>query len=347
MKTEGQDVKVGDLLAEIETDKSVMELESLYEGILFKNLVKEGETIPVGADICILKNSEIIFDKKISNTTNEKIGKTSICAHDNYFKKSKDSSGSIDTKLKFRGNLINLNKINAFGKYSTTRYESTSLEKFIANKVSLSKKNVPHFYVESEINLYSLLCFRKKINKFLKLNSLSSLSINDFFLKITATALNEFKIINSSWKDGNIETYNFINLGFLVNTKVGLFIPVIENCDKKNILDISKEAKQLIIRLRSCEKNIQKNKPCTFTITNLGMYGVQNFLGIINEPNVGILSVSSISERLKLVNNVLINYPFVRISLSCDHRVLNGVEASEFLNKIKFLAENPHILPLY
>jgi pyruvate dehydrogenase E2 component (dihydrolipoamide acetyltransferase) len=127
-----------------------------------------------------------------------------------------------------------------------------------------------------------------------------------------------------------------------------LYIPVIENCDKKNLLDISNEVKNVVCKIRELGFLKQRGTPpCTFTVTNLGMFNVKNFFGIINEPNSGILAVSSIVEKLKIVSGRLAKYPFIKLTLSGDHRLLDGVSASKFLNKIKFLIENPYLISLY
>lgn len=350
-------ISVGDVIADVETDKAVMELESFEGGVLSKLFVSEGETIAVGGKICSLDNEVISGENpKSSNFTvkeeflnlnefNYKAkslkNKTSPYLKFLTFQKSKEVFKSArmpnqGTKTKLRVACEDVTK----NKGADSKVFFSDLDSFVAKKLTSSKQNVPHFYIEMSVDVSKALLLKKELAAY-------KVTVNDFVLKATALALKECPEVNSSWVDeSGFLMHKNVNVGFAVDTKKGIAIPVVPNCDSKSMLEVSSKTKELIKESR--EGSVLNNAKCTFTVTNLGMYGVKNFFGIINSPNSGILSVGTICKSLRF-SKELMNLSLegievtqaLSLSFSGDHRVLNGVKASIFLDKIKSYLENP------
>jgi len=219
----------------------------------------------------------------------------------------------------------------------------------IARRLTESKQNIPHFYLQKEINAIPLKNSREAINQsiaektsLLTQGSNKGFSINDFILKACAETIKWHPEINSSWNETEIIYHPEVNLSFGVAIEGGLLTPVINGACKLTLSEISVKAKQLITKAR--EKKLQPNEMAgsTFTVTNLGMFGIDSFSGIINPPNAAILSVGS--SKVKAVvdkNGQITAGETITLGLSCDHRLVDGAVAAKFFQTLANHLENP------
>ncbi|MBO8130040.1 MAG: 2-oxo acid dehydrogenase subunit E2 [Candidatus Marinimicrobia bacterium] len=221
------------------------------------------------------------------------------------------------------------------------KYEETPLQgvrKAIATAMVNSKSPIPHFYLTIETDMDNIIFIRKKLN-----NSQNDIKIsyNDIIIKIVANCLKKFPYMRTHLIDGTLRTYNFINIGFAVSTDFGLLVPVIKDCDKKNIFQIAKETKEFVEKSRNKKLRIHEREGAVFTISNLGMYEIENFSAIINPPQSSILSVGTITKKPVVINDKIEIKHRMKLTLSCDHRVIDGAQGATFLMDLKRNIENP------
>ncbi len=219
----------------------------------------------------------------------------------------------------------------------------------IAQRLQESKTTAPHFYLESEVDVASLLELRAQLNS--ELANLAGdgeavkISVNDFILKAATEALRRVPAMNRSWADSTIRQHGTVDISFGVAIDDGLLTPVIRNADAKSLKAISIEAKALIGKARSKKLAPNEMSGSTFTVTNLGMYGVTGFYGIINTPNAGILSVGATVARPVVRENGNIEVgQIMKIGLSCDHRVVDGAIGAQYLQALKNILEHPALI---
>ena len=222
----------------------------------------------------------------------------------------------------------------------------SQMRAIIAQRLQESKTTAPHFYLESEIEVGALLDLRKQLNS--ELAALPpehggvKFSVNDFILKAATEALRRVPAMNRSWAGKTIRQHSSVNISFGVAIEDGLLTPVIRNAEAKSLKSISAEAKELITKARSKKLSPNEMSGSTFTVTNLGMFGVTGFYGIINTPNAGILSIGATIARPVVRDNGSIEAAqIMKIGLSCDHRVVDGATGAKFLQSLKTILENP------
>ena len=239
--------------------------------------------------------------------------------------------------------------VSSSGLLSSKSIKVSSMRSTIARRLTESKQNIPHFYLQKEIDAIPLKNSREAINKsiaektsLLTQGSNKGFSINDFILKACAETIKWHPEINSSWNETEIIYHPEVNLSFGVAIEGGLLTPVINGACKMSLSEISVRAKQLITKAR--EKKLQPNEMAgsTFTVTNLGMFGIDSFSGIINPPNAAILSVGS--SKVKAVvdkNGQITTGDTITLGLSCDHRLVDGAVAAKFFQTLANHLENP------
>jgi pyruvate dehydrogenase E2 component (dihydrolipoamide acetyltransferase) len=223
------------------------------------------------------------------------------------------------------------------GKESFEEVAVSQMRKTIARRLSESKFTAPHFYVTMEINMDKAVDARKSMNEI----SPVKISFNDMVLKATAAALRQHPEINSSWLGDKIRKNHHIHIGVAVAVKDGLLVPVIRFADNKSLSHIATEVKDLAQRAH--DKKLQPSdwEGSTFTISNLGMFGVEEFTAIINTPDACILAVGGIKETAIVKNGQLAVGNIMKVTLSCDHRVVDGASGAAFLKTLKGLLEDP------
>ena len=221
--------------------------------------------------------------------------------------------------------------------------ETPKIRKLIADKLTLSKSTIPHFYLRRSIRVDKLLSVRKNINDNLDSKN-EKISINDFFIKASAVALAENPDCNIIWEEEHLVKFKNSNIGVAISSNSGLYTPTLNNVQSKSLSDISNEMKLLIAK--ADEKSLRGTDfgECSHAISNLGMYGVDNFDAIINPPNSSILAIGSVQSKLEIVNEKPQDSKIISLTLSVDHRAIDGATAANFLNKIVFYIENPNLL---
>ena len=213
----------------------------------------------------------------------------------------------------------------------------------IAKRLSQSNVEAPHFFVTVEITMENAIAFRESLNAFDEENKTS---FNDIIVKACAVALQKHPEVNATFMQDKIRMFGDVHIGVAVALEDGLITPVIRDVDKKGIRDISVEAKDLAVRARSRKLKPEEYSGSTFTVSNLGMFGVDEFTAIINPPEAAILAVGSIVEKPVVENGQIRVGKRMRMTLSSDHRVVDGALAAKFMQTLKKILENPASLAL-
>ncbi|MCX6206410.1 MAG: pyruvate dehydrogenase complex dihydrolipoamide acetyltransferase [Bacteroidetes bacterium] len=413
-KQVGDTVKKGDVLADIETDKATMELESYKDGVLLYQGAKAGEKIQVNDLLCIIgKSGQDITDivaasknpgsaasgavasakeaspltaeasaKEVSSPSpsapvastpvaEEVVNEGRIFASplakkmatekgiDLRFVKGSGDNGRI-TKSDIDGYTPSAaSAAVASAKEATPSTTSASpkeavvsvpagqvsfidtpvsqMRKVIARRLGESLFTAPHFYLTMSIDMDAAVAARTKINEVAK----SKISFNDMVLKATALSLKQHPKVNSSWLGDSIRTNYHVNIGVAVAVEDGLLVPVVRFADGKSLSQIGAEVKDFAQKAK--DKKLQPSdwEGSTFTISNLGMYGIEEFTAIINPPDACILAVGGISQVPVVKNGQIVPGNVMKVTLSCDHRVVDGATGSAFLQTLKSLLEEP------
>lgn len=220
----------------------------------------------------------------------------------------------------------------------------SGMRQTIARRLLESKTQIPHFYLDMEVDAAPLAAFKARLDQQV---TETKITLNDIILKATAKALEAVPAVNVSFTEKAIQQHGSVHLAFGVAVEEGLLTPVIRDAQSKSLIDLSLEAKALIAKAKSKKLSPQEMTGSTFTVTNLGMFGVYSFLGIINPPNAGILSVGA-AQKQAVVNEAGQIVPGERMHLgfSGDHRAIDGALAAQFLKKLKNLLENPLLILL-
>ena len=359
----GDQVKAGDVLAEIETDKATMEVEAVDEGKVAKLIVEEGTSnIPVNSTIAILdgddkdqdqtkdtvgkiKKKEILDNNVVKKSSFEKkLGKKIIASPyaKSLAKKDKltldniigSGPGGRVIKRDLKNQKTSQPSIKTFQENISA---PSSMRKIIADRTVKSKQTVPHFYLTIESKVDKLLQLRKKINE----NFGTKISINDMLVKALALAQMENPLTNVSWVEGQVIKYSSVDVSIAVALKEGLITPIVKNADKKGLIEISKEIKELVNKAKTGKLQPDEYTGGTISISNLGMFGVIEFSAIINPPQSSILAVGTIKKIPGVIEEEIRPISVLKSTLSADHRVLDGAVAGKLLNDFHEIIEDP------
>lgn len=385
LKKVGDDIKPGDILAEVETDKATMELENYVKGTLLHIGIPDGGTVPVDAIIAIVgqKGEDISAllqdapapkaaannaaapiaeptpavveptkESAVKNSTDDGRVKASPLAKklaqekgidltavqgsgDNGRIVKRDVEQFKDAPAATPAKEVKLPSIVAEESYHEVNV--SQMRKVIARRLSESKHTAPHFYLTMSINMDNVIAARKQMNEV----SDVKISVNDIIIKAVALALRKNPNVNASWLGDKIRYNHHVNVGVAVAIEDGLIVPVVKFADNKSIAHISAEVKQLADKAKN--KKLQRNEfeGNTFTISNLGMFGIDEFTAIINPPDACILAVGAAKETVIAQNGTMKIAQIMKVTLSCDHRVVDGAVGSAFLQTLKNLLENP------
>lgn len=394
LKKEGDSVESGELIAEIETDKAIMEVEAVDDGVLVKIVVSEGtKNVKVNDLIAIIaeegedkdaaiaeieskkpqtqepeKKDEVAeqpTEEKSANIAVEENGKRifaspiakRIAAQKNIDIAKVEGSGPRGRVIKYDiENFISQDSASS----ATQSYSSqddkeipiSGMRQIIAERLVESKQQVPHFYLDIECVVDKLLDFRADINSSATLNENGKpefkISINDMLIKASALALNKNPKVNSAWLGDKIIQFGSVDISVAVAIEDGLMTPIVKNANLKNLIQISSEVKELVKKAQSQRLKPEEYQGGSFSISNLGMYSIKSFYAIINPPQSCILSIGNTREIPMFdKNGSIVKRQVMNISLSCDHRVVDGATAAIFLNVFKELVENPSLMICY
>ncbi|YBU88892.1 MAG: dihydrolipoamide acetyltransferase family protein [Candidatus Walczuchella monophlebidarum] len=338
----GDKVSEGDLLAEIETDKAVQEFESEYNGYLLYIGIPEGQSATVDSVLAVI-GPKVTDVKPVYHK--EKTNKKRIFSSPLARKIAREKSISL-SKIKGSGENGRIIKRDLDSYLEKPQKVTTPvrevmlspMRKVIAKRLVESKFTAPHYYLMIEVDMKNTVQYRKVINENFKY---IKISFNDFIIKASAMALREHPKINSTWKEDKIIYHDNINIGIAVASEESLFVPVILQADKKMLRQISVEAKDKYSRARERKIQSKEMEGSTFTISNLGMFGIEIFTSIINQPNSCILSVGTILEKPVIKNGQIVTGNIMKLSLACDHRTIDGATGSAYLRTLKQFLENP------
>jgi pyruvate dehydrogenase E2 component (dihydrolipoamide acetyltransferase) len=223
---------------------------------------------------------------------------------------------------------------------SFTEVSVSQMRKTIARRLSESKFTAPHFYLTMEINMDQVMQTRKVLNESLN----EKISVNDFVIKASAMSLKKNPNVNSSWLGDKIRYNNHVNIGVAVAIPDGLVVPVIRFADTKTLSQISSEVKQYAQKAKDKKIQPEDMQGNTFSISNLGMYGIEEFTAIINPPDACIMAVGGIKQVPVIKEGVVVPGNVMKVTLSCDHRVVDGATGAEFLRTFKQMLENPLLM---
>lgn len=377
-KKEGDKVAKGEILLEIATDKITSEIESEFDGVVLKLIAAEGEDVPVQGVIAIIgeegeqvdtgsKPADPIEESKVQESSREVAVKSETLAPvtsaggrvkiSPLAKKTAEKMGIDYTSLAGSGpggRIIQQDVLDAKDKVVVKEEKAPvqivqevkkeggtvlkGMRKVVAERMLQSHLEIPPVTQNMKIDVTKLIEFRKSVNE---TREEKKFSINDFVLKAVAKALAKNPHIMVSLIDGQIFQNSNVNIGMAVSTDTGLIVPVINDADKLSLEALSSKAKDLALRARENKLDMDEYKGSTFTVSNLGMFGVESFTPIINQPDAAILGVCSVEDELALEDGVVVQKKKMKISLTYDHRLLDGAVAAKFQQEIKKLLENP------
>jgi pyruvate dehydrogenase E2 component (dihydrolipoamide acetyltransferase) len=361
---EGEKVEAGDLLLEVATDKAVVEHNALDEGYLRKILVPEGKDAEVNEPIALFteRADESIegFDVKKTEAPKEPAKKVEIPAvkvqtseADKRIKASplakklaKDRGIALST-LKGTGPGGRIMKRDLEGGapistvFGVVELPLTPMRKVIAQRLVQAKQQIPHFYVSQDIDVEKMVETKKEMDA-----GALKITFNDFVVRACALALKEHPIVNTGFDADRsvILQYQAIDISVAVTLPEGLITPIVKNADQKGLKEISKEVKELVQKAKGGKLKLEEFQGGSFTVSNLGMFGVADFSGIINPPQSAILAVSGIRDLPVVKEGKVVPGKVMRVTLSCDHRVIDGVNGALFINCVKHYLENPALL---
>lgn len=367
-KREGDPVQAGEALAEIETDKAVMDLEAFASGILRKILVQNGETVESGKLLGVIGEADEDITEALSGTimsaaaTSAKPAAVTATSPATSPMRTKESRIITSPRARAlaakRG--VDLSTVTGTGPGGRIVEEDvvkaqepaasvmpsgidqplTQMRKAIARATVQSKAPVPHFYLTREINMEAAEQFRRQFKK----ERQSHPSMTDLLIKAVALALRKHPELNVSYSGEAIRRYERVDIGVAVGLEDGLITPVIRDCGTKTLETISAESRALIERAKHKRLQPQEYNGATFSISNLGMFGVDNFLAVLIPPQAASLAVGAVRDRPVIVAGAVRAGRSMQVTLSCDHRAIDGVMGAKFLTELKRLLEAPHEL---
>ena len=396
LKKVGDSVKSGEIIAEVETDKATMELESYEDGVLLYIGVEAGGSVPVDGIIAVIGERGADYQSLLaahqgggqvpapvevasptapaavatptpdlpqapvkesvaSATGNERV-KASPLAKKIASEKGvdirqvagtgeggrivkRDIESFVPTAATVSSQVSSSQAVSSavLGQESFREEKVSQMRKTIAKRLAESKYSAPHFYLTMEINMDKAIEARKSMNEF----GTAKISFNDLVIKASAAALRQNPKVNSSWLGDKIRYNDHIHIGMAVAVEEGLLVPVIRFADQLSLSQISNQAKSLGQKAKNKELQPKDWEGNTFTISNLGMFGIDEFTAIINPPDACILAVGGIKETVIVKDGQMKVGNLMKVTLSCDHRVVDGAVGSAFLQTLKGLLEDP------
>lgn len=397
LKKVGEEVKAGELLAEIETDKATMEFESFYDGVLLHIGIEQGKSAPVNSLLAVIGAADEDIKSILATAQNDKsieketpASTASVPSPEPVVEKPPVQETKKVEKVNTSAPPVSSNKADGERLFASPLAKKLALEKgydihqitgtgengrivkrdvdhhipythqapvfaqntpsedyfdepisqmrkTIARRLAESKFTAPHFYLNMQIDMTNAIAARKSVNS---LDGVK-ISFNDFVIKAVALALKKHPAVNSAWLGDVIRRNKHVHIGVAVAVDEGLLVPVIRNADLKGMAQISSEVKSFAQKAK--DKKLQPSdwEGNTFTISNLGMFGVDSFTAIVNPPDSCILAVGGISEVPVVKNGAIVPGNIMKVTLSCDHRVVDGASGASFLQTFKGYMENP------
>jgi pyruvate dehydrogenase E2 component (dihydrolipoamide acetyltransferase) len=223
--------------------------------------------------------------------------------------------------------------------------ELNKLQATVARRMAESKATAPHFYLTAEIDMSKAVQARAVIKDATREGEVVP-SFNDMVVKACAIALREQPKANGAYRDGNLELYSRVNIGVAVAAEEALVVPTVFDADRKGLRQIATDTRALAAKVREGTVTPPELSGGTFTVSNLGMYGIESFSAVINSPQAAILAVGAIKEAPAVKDSEIVAAQLMKVTLACDHRILYGAEGAEFLARVRALLEEPALLAL-
>ncbi|MEV0079971.1 dihydrolipoamide acetyltransferase family protein [Nocardia neocaledoniensis] len=401
LKNVGDRITRGEIVAEIETDKALMELEAYDDGVLEKILAEPGVRVPIGEPIAVVgdraTSSEVSTARDttaaatrssdgpsgggsaaadsvpqrashrdpLSGETRGDVVKASPLARKvarelgvdmgsvvgtgpggRVTKRDVEAAHSAaeiaaptDISTSADASEVAVPDLPASGEFEEVAL--TTIQRVSATRLTESMRQAPHFYLTSAIDVTELFAFRTRINAAQDAAGEGKVSVNDLLVKAVAVALRKDSSVNVSYAGDKLLRHNGIHIGVAVATPAGLLVPVVRDADRKRVSEIATETRDKATRARERKLRAEDMTGGTFTISNLGMFGIEQFTAVINSPESAILAVGAAADELRLDNGEVVSRKILRVTLSADHRVIDGAVAAQFLAALKDLIENP------
>ncbi|MFJ2668286.1 dihydrolipoamide acetyltransferase family protein [Nocardia fluminea] len=394
LKQVGDQITRGEIVAEIETDKALMELEAYDDGVLEKILAEPGVRVAIGEPIAIVGDGTT----SLANSGAAAVTRSTVVPSDadspdlaagpQRYSHGDTASGSPRVVVKSSplarkiarelqvdmdavvgtgpgGRVTKRDVEAAHSAAAPTGIETpdpgaspvavqpvpapgefeeialTNIQRVSAVRLTESKQQAPHFYLTSAIDVTELFAFRARVNATLEAAGESKVSVNDLLVKAVAAALRKDPSVNVSFAGDKLLRHKGIHIGVAVATPVGLLVPVIRDADRKSVSEIAAESRDKATRARDRKLRAEDMSGGTFTISNLGMFGIEQFTAVINSPESAILAVGAAADELRLANDEVVARKILRVTMSADHRAIDGAVAAQFLAILKELVENP------
>ena len=410
-KKVGDSVEIGEILAEIETDKATMEMEAFDDGVITEILIQEGDKAPIGGILAVLNGDSeaihtltsqsaavipntIILETKPSDllsatfTNKDRIkasplarkiaadlgmnlstligsgpagrvvaedvrsatttSKGEITVPSSEAAAAAGLAASIKSKVATSVPIITpvLQAIIPTVKEGDEIIQLSSMRKIIASRLLTSKTTIPHFYLHVEVDAEPLMALRAQVNTQAEKTHGNKYSVNDFILKAVINATETVPAINASYAGDHIVKFKHVGLSIAIAVEDGLVTPVIKQAESKSLLAISRAVKDFAIRAKDKKLKPDEFDGGTITVSNLGAWGIESFDAIVNPPQAAILSVGAAIEKPVVKNGQIVPGLRMNLGLSCDHRVVDGAIAAQFLSEVKKLIEQPALMLL-
>lgn len=410
VKAEGEAVEKGELLAEIETDKATVEVESMFGGVVRKHLVAENAIVPVNTPIAVVGGAEeaIDFDALVGGAAAEVVTEAPTPPEETATAPAptpahvpaaavpaavpSDSDGRLPGGVKASpvarrmASEHGVDLLSVSGSGPGGRVVKSDVEAFLAapqeavaptvipslpalapaqvdaapadqivplsrlrgaigRRMTQAKQQIPHFYVTHEYDMGEVMRTRKQANAMLG-GAGEKLSVNDFILKAAALALRQYPNLNASLKGDSVVQHGQVNIGVAVAVEGGLLTVVCKDADRKSLRQLSSEVRQMAERARQGKVRPEDIEGSTFSVSNLGMYGTDHFIAIINPPEAAILAVGKVQQTPVVVDGEIAVGTRMQATVSVDHRVSDGAEAAQFMRALGEYLENPLSLML-
>lgn len=336
MRSEGQEISQGEPLLEIETDKVTVAIEAPASGVLARVRASEGQDVPVGQVIALIlapgeqPPPEVAaagplpaspLARRRAKEVGIDLGQVRGTGPGGAV-----TAGDIDAAIAARGG-------GSDGKSSEGTIVPGPVWLRMAERVTTSWTSAPHFYLFRDVDASRLTAWRAAL--------VEGVTLTDLLVWLTARALRRHPEANARWDDGRIVQCNDVNVGIAVAVEEGLVVPVVQGADRLGVGEIANARTDLVARARSGAVRPEDVAGGTFTVSNLGMYGVDGFAAIVNAPQAAVLAVGRVTERVMAVKGSAVVRPGMSLALSCDHRVLDGARAARFLATLADLVEEP------
>lgn len=379
-KQEGEQVSRGEVIAEIETDKAVVEMEAYASGTLRKIMVHENNAVPVGTLIAIIADpdedissletsqqpSATVEEKPLTSmqssaaTTQESVSQgraapTSVIKASPIARRLAKEM-NVDLTLvngTGPGGRITEADVKSFQPESPRQDDSTinadqkemplsKMRQAIANKTIKSTREAPHFYVTSQVDMGKAMDFRRELNP--TLPDGVRVSVNDLIIKACALAISKYPNFNASYRGDKLLLNSRVNIGIAIALSEGLIIAGLSDCQDRDLVNVAKASRDLIDRANGGTLKAEEYEGVTFAISNLGMFDVESFSAIIYPPNAAVVAIGSVIEQPAVKAGEIVVARLMKMTISLDHRVVDGAEGAKFLQEVKRLLESPKSL---